>query len=70
MITSVLRTMERSSMYCLVAGSQTPISDVGILNYSLWEDDGEDDLLKDHTGTDTLKVQPQYNPFAGDIRRA
>ena len=30
----------------------------------------EEDLLKDHTGADTLKGEPQYNPFAGDIRRA
>jgi len=53
----------------LAVGSQTPISDVGRLNYSLWEDDGRDDLLKGHTETDILKGQPQYNPFAGDIQR-
>jgi len=38
----------------LDADSQTPISDIGRLNYSLWEDDGEDDLPKCHTKTDTL----------------
>ena len=54
----------------LEVGSQAPISDVGRLNYSLWEADGEDDLLKGHTGTDTLKGQPQYNPFEEDTQRA